>query len=220
MGDLWIELNIAVLPDGDLAGKLVQVSGDFAANYHAIVRLGDAGPRLTMAPHLTLYQVPVPLAGLTQLHTGLSDIARAGQARKLECERLVYNAGEASLEAQTGTPEDLAALQRAVIALAGPMRSGRMLERDPAGNRVEALAGETGPAARNIRDTGYAEVGELFRPHYTLNWFVRGTSVPAEEIGSCVDPTVLSGYYTAVGMFALGPYGTCPQLLARYELGG
>ncbi|MGH3168756.1 MAG: hypothetical protein ACRDN0_23105, partial [Trebonia sp.] len=65
MSDLRIDLNIALLPDPDLAHRLVAASRNFADHYPAIVRLEEAGPRLSMAPHLTLYQVPVPLDGLS-----------------------------------------------------------------------------------------------------------------------------------------------------------
>lgn len=214
MSDLWIELNVALLPSDDLAGKLTAVSAEFADRYPAVVRLGNAGRRLALAPHLTLYQVPVPLSGMDRLHAGLSRIAESGRPAELPCKGLVYNAGEASLEAQTDIPDGLVALQRDVIALANPLRGGRLLERDPAGNRVADLPG------RGIRDTGYGETGELFRPHYTLNWFEPGTPLPPGEIECAVDPAALTGHYTALGLFALGPYGTCPQLLARYGLGG
>lgn len=220
MSDLWIELNIALLPAEDLAGKLTALSGEFTDRYRTIVRLGEPGSRLTLAPHLTLYQVPVPLAGLTRLHTGLSDIARTARSGELLCKGLAYNAGEASLEARTDIPGELVSLQRAVIALANPIREGRLLERDPAGNRVGDLSELDNAVGRNIRDTGYAEVGDLFRPHYTLNWCEPGTPVEAGELGNAIDPAALTGRYSALGMFVLGPYGTCPQLLARYELGG
>lgn len=222
MTDLVIELNLALLPDPGLAGKLAVLSSEFAGRYPALVRLGDAGPRLTLAPHLTLYQVPVPLAGLAQLHAGLSEIAAAGRRAELACERLAYNKGEDSLEAQTEITGGLRSLQEAVIALANPVRAGRLMERDPAGNRVEDLLRREDPVGRAVRDTGYAEAGTLFRPHYTLNWFVPGAigDEDADALERDADPASLAGCCTALGMFALGPNGTCPQLLARYEFGG
>lgn len=216
MDDLAIELNIALLPAPELASRLVTVSGEFAALYPAVVRLRDGG-RLALAPHLTLYQVAVGVNAVARLSEGLRGIALARRRATLRDKGIVYNAGEASLEAQTDVPDELTELQRAVIGLANPIREGRLLERDPAGNRVADLAGEADPLGRNIRDTGYAEVAELFRPHYTLNWFQLGTAVDPDHLRRAVD---LSGEYSALGMFALGPYGTCPQLLARYEFGG
>ncbi|MBO0806108.1 MAG: hypothetical protein J2P25_23930 [Nocardiopsaceae bacterium] len=217
MSDLWIELNIALLPSPEVARNLVAASGEFARKYPAVVRLGEANRRLTMAPHLTLYQVPVPLARMARLHDGLERIARAGRPAELKYQGLAYNAGEASLEVQTVVTDELENLQRSVIELANPMRGGRLLERDPAGNRLADVGGGT-IVGTNIASTGYAEIGELFRPHYTLNWFEPGTIIHERDM--VADSAALTGCYTALGMFALGPYGTCPQLLARYEFGG
>ncbi|MGH3169005.1 MAG: hypothetical protein ACRDN0_24380, partial [Trebonia sp.] len=136
------------------------------------------------------------------------------------CTSLAYNDGEASLEARTGVPAELAGLQREILDLANPIRGGLLLDRDPAGNRLGDLMAGAGQLGANIRDTGYAEVGGLFRPHDTLNWFEPGTRVNAGAMESMVDLATLSGAYTALGLFTLGPYGTCPQLLARYELDG
>ena len=222
MDGLRIELNIALLPGPGLASRLVAASSEFARRYPAVVRLGNAAGRLSLAPHLTLYQVPVPLEGLVQLHDGLRVIADKEPAITLACTGLSYNSGEASLEARTEAPCALVDLQERVIALANPLRRGLLLDRDPAGNRVAELLAAPGVLGDNIRRTGYAEVGDpraggLFRPHDTLNWFEPGTRVDVAREDTRVDLAALGGEYPALGIFALGPYGTCPQLLARYD---
>ncbi len=219
MADLHIELNIALLPDTVLAERLVTVSREFAERYPAIVRLGDARSRLSLAPHLTLYQLAVPCSALTSLDDGLSKIASTESAISLACTGLAYNAGEASLEARTEIPAALVDLQERVIDCANPLRDGILLERDPAGNVVRELLSAPGVLGENIRRTGYAEVGELFRPHDTLNWFGPGTRVDASREDLSVDVRSLGGRYPALAVFALGPYGTCVQALARYEFG-
>ena len=73
-----------------------------------------------------------------------------------------------------------------------------------------------------MRKTGYWEVGDAreggyFRPHATLNWFELGTQVDANN--SLLPPVAaLSGNYDTLGLFVLGPQGSCPQLLASYTL--
>jgi hypothetical protein len=222
VNDLTIELNIALLPSPALASRLTALSEEFSSRYPAIVRLGDDASRLSLAPHLTLYQVPVPVADLSQLHEGLHKIAQGTANFTLACTGLAYNAGEASLEARTEAPESLVAVQGAVIDIANPIRGGLVLDRDPAGNRVADLLDAMGPFGDNIRRTGYAEVGDpraggLFRPHDTLNWFEPGTVIDAERESRAIEIAALGGDYPALGLFTLGPYGTCPQLLARYE---
>jgi hypothetical protein len=214
---LRIELNIALLPAPDVAARLVAASREFAERYPAVVRLGDIHSRLSHAPHLTLYQLAVPVSELPALDAGLRTIAREESAFSLGCTGLAYNAGEASLEARTELPAALAALQERVIGFANPLRSGFLLERDPAGNALRELLTAPGMAGENIRRAGYAEAGALFRPHDTLNWFVPGTRVDVSREDVPVDFRLLGGRYPALAMFVLGPYGTCVQALARYD---
>jgi hypothetical protein len=82
---------------------------------------------------------------------------------------------------------------------------------------VRELLAAPGVLGENIRRTGYAEVGEFFRPHVTFNWFVPGTHVDVSSEDVPVDVWSLGGSYPVLAMFALGPYGTCAQALARYE---
>ena len=216
---LRIELNIALLPEPGVAGRLVAASREFAERYPAIVRLDDVHFRLSFAPHLTLYQLAVPQSELPPLDAGLRKIANTERAISLACTELAYNAGEASLEARTESPTALAALQARVIDFANPLRDGILVERDPAGNSVRELLAAPGVLGENIRRTGYAEVGELFRPHATLNWFVPGTHVDVSREDVPVDIRSLGGRHPTLAMFVLGPHGTCVQALARYEFG-
>jgi hypothetical protein len=216
---LRVELNIALLPEPGIAERLVAASREFARRYPAIVQLGDVHSRLSFAPHLTLYQLAVPLSALSALDEGLRKIASAESAISLACTGLAYNAGEASLEARTKMPSVLTDLQARVIDFANPLRNGILLERDPAGNIVRDLLTVPGTVGENIRRTGYAEVGEHFRPHDTLNWFAPGTEVDISREDVPVDVRSLGGRYPTLAMFVLGPYGTCVQALARYELG-
>jgi hypothetical protein len=213
---LRIELNIALLPEPELAERLMAASGEFAERYPAIVRLGDVRNRLSFAPHLTLYQLAMPSSGLSLLDAGLREIANEETAIALACTGLAYNAGEGSLEVRTETTAAVAALQARVIDLANPLRDGILLERDPAGNSVRELLAAPGALGENIRRTGYAEVGGLFRPHDTLNWFLPGTNVDVSRDDVPIDIRSLGGSYPELAMFALGPYGTCVQALARY----
>jgi hypothetical protein len=219
MGGLHIELNIALLPEPDLAARLAAASREFAERYPAIVRLSDVHARLSIAPHLTLYQLPVPQSELPSLDEGLGKIASSESAISLSCRKLAYNAGEASLEARTELSSALAALQARVIDFANPLRDGILLERDPAGTMMQELLSAPGVLGENIRRTGYAETGDLFRPHNTLNWFAPGTDVDVSREDVPVNIRSLDGGYSTLVMFVLGPHGTCVQALARYPLG-
>lgn len=224
MNTLELELNIALTPEPKLAQQLVALSQNFANRYPTIIQLGPAGTRLTMAPHLTLYQAPALVSDLAALDEQLAALAKTEQLHTLRCTGLIYNESEASLECRKEVTDVLVALQNKVIAVVNPLRGDLLLERDPAGNQIAELLQAPGKLGENIRETGYAEVGDprtggLFRPHDTLNWFTLGTAIDVAAEQQMVDLSTLSGAYETLSVFALGPYGTCPQLLSSYRLG-
>jgi len=217
MDDLLIELNIALIPDAALAGKLADASQAMATKYPAYIQLGHAHARLAMAPHLTLYQTPIRLKDMEQTDTALREITEATPAFTLASTSYLYNAGEASFEIGYETTDALMRLQTQAIDALNPLRSDLLLERDPGGNDPRQALDAPGALGENLRTTGYGEVGELFRPHATLNWFKIGTEIDLSD-PALPAATSFSGTYEALGIFALGPHGTCPQLLRQYEL--
>ncbi len=215
---LKLELNIALVPDDRLAERLVAASQGLARRHPTIVRLGRGNVRLAMAPHLTLYQVPLAIKDVEEATNRLASIIATSRLPfNLQATTYVYNEGEASFEVDYEVTNSLLALQTEVIDALNPMRGELLLERDPGGNSVSQLLQADGVLGKNIRETGYAEVGDpreggLFRPHATLNWFERGTKIelPNEQLPP-ID--TLSGAYKALAVYTLGPNGTCPQRL-------
>ena len=59
--------------------------------------------------------------------------------------------------------------------------------------------------------------GGLFYPYVTLNWFEPGTSVDLTAT-DWPPPSHFDGRFAALGIFLLGPYGTCAQRLAALPL--
>jgi hypothetical protein len=215
-----IELNIALVPDNTLDGRLVTLSKQLAAAHPALVQLDPGGVRLGLAPHLTLYQVPLPIAKLVDAHKQLQRVVAHWQKISLAATEYAYNQDEGSFEVRREKPPTLINMQNEVIATLNPLRGELLLERDPAGNSVRATLGaaDTNEIVRkNLQATGYGEAGELFRPHDTTNWFAPGMPL---DISSLHLPELhmLDGTYVALCIFALGPRGTCVQLLASCPL--
>lgn len=215
------ELNIALIPDDELAAKLIATSKKLASLYPTVVQLNDVRARLAFAPHLTLYQVPIPMKNLDKTLRLLAEVARTMQASTLKATQYAYNAGEASFEVQYEVTDHLVLWQSKVIEGLNSLRDGLVLERDPAGHVVSELLEKEGVLGKILHQTGYGEAGDprrggLFRPHATLNWFELGTKV-VESDSRLLSAETLSGKYPALGVYLLGPYGTCPQRIARYS---
>lgn len=218
-----IELNIALIPEPELGLRQAKLSQSLAGQQQALVQLGNPGNRLTLAPHLTLYQVPIPIAQFAALDSRLASVAENASAQRLEATGFAYNRGEGSVEISYGVSDTLVAFQDQVIAALNPLRGDLLLERDPAGNRLDDLRGMDGHAADRIRRTGYAEIddpraGGAFRPHVTLNWFEPGADITSAWKLLLPDSPDMDGIFASLGTFVLGPYGTCPQLLTAHDL--
>lgn len=215
-----IELNIALIPDEKLDAKLVAASDIVASAYRTRMQLDPGQPRLSLAGHLTLYQLPLPIASYAKAGTLLRDIARRQRTIRLAATKYAYNPHEGSLEVQREMPVELVRFQAEVIAALNPLRGSLVLERDPGGNNVQTLIDN--PATdetlrQDLIETGYGE-HKKFRPHDTINWLEPGQEI---AVASLPLPSLesLHGTYPALGIFALGPRGTCAQRLAAYLLG-
>ena len=235
--ELKIELNVCLLPDTKLSKNLVCASQlaescQPSEREACIVTLqGAEGTaeeqrrRLQLAPHLTLYQISLPVRLLEKGCEELKVVAGGTSDVDVTATELAYNAHEGSLEVRYSKTDQLTALQSKVIECLNPLRGSLLLERDPAGEipRLDDM---------NVCEYGFPEVGLSFRPHATLNWYAtrKGDepSAAAAEgdnviYGYSAPPSIdidsLSGRYSALAVCVLGPQGTCPQTLIAFDFG-
>jgi hypothetical protein len=215
---LTCELNLALILETELASHHITLSRHMAARYRPVIQLNGVTPRVAFAPHITLYQVPVQAHDLPGLRAALLDLAAKAPRLWLSATEYRSNQSEGSFEVRYAPAARLMQLQDDTIAVVNPLRGNLLLERDPAGRPLSERIDEPGPAGDNIRRTGFDAVGDpaqggLFYPHVTINWFEPGTSV---ELNATGWPSLshFDGRFVALGIFLLGPYGTCAQRLA------
>jgi hypothetical protein len=215
---LVCELNLALIPEAELAGRLITFSRQMAGRYRSVIQLNGVTPRVAFAPHVTLYQVPVPVRALAGLRVALRDVVKDALPISLGATEYRSNEDEGSFEVRYEAPSEVIALQDHTIAVVNPRRGELLLERDPAGRPLSQRINESGVAGDNIRRTGFDAVGDPaqgggFQPHVTINWFERGTSVDLKD-ADWPSLSDFDGRFVALGIFLLGPYGTCAQRLA------
>jgi hypothetical protein len=220
--ELICELNLALVPDETLANQHISLSRHMAKQYSAVIELNGVTPKIAFTPHLTLYQVPIQLSDMPALFAALASLIRSVSPFTLNASEFGYNADEESFEVRYESMRQLMRLQDDVIGAVNPLRGTLLLQRDPAGRPMVDRLAEQGTAGDNIRRTGFDAVGDpgsggLFHPHVTINWFEPGTSV---QLNAPDWPRIASfnGRFVALGMFVLGPYGTCVQRLAALDL--
>ena len=220
--ELICELNLALIPEETLANRHIALSKQMAKQYPPVIQLNGVTPRLAFTPHLTIYQVPIKVQDLPTLYAGLAKVAANASAPSLAATEYGYNGNEESFEVRYEAPSWLMQLQDEVLAVVNPLRGDLLLERDPAGHKLSELIERQGTAGDNIRRTGFDAVGDpaqggLFHPHVTINWFEPGTSV---ELNAPDWPRIsdFNGRFVALGIYLLGPYGTCVQRLAALDM--
>jgi hypothetical protein len=219
---LICELNLALIPQAELASRHIAFSRQMAGRYRPVIQLNGVTPRVAFTPHVTLYQVPVQAHDLPGLRATLLDLAAKAPPLSLSATEYRANQDEGSFEVRYAAAARLMQLQDDTLAAVNPLRGNLLLERDPAGRPLSERIDEPGLAGDNIRRTGFDAVGDpaqggLFYPHVTINWFEPGTAV---ELNATDWPSLshFDGRFVALGIFLLGPYGTCAQRLAALPL--
>jgi hypothetical protein len=215
---LICELNLALIPETELASRHIAFSRQMAGRYRSVIQLNGATPKVAFTPHVTLYQVPVLARDLPEMCGALLDVAAKAPQLSLSATQYRTNPDEGSFEIRYAAADVLMELQADTIAVVNPLRGDLLLERDPAGRPLSERIDEPGLAGDSIRRTGFDAVGDparggLFYPHVTINWFEPGTSVDLNAT-DWPSPSHFDGRFVALGIFLLGPYGTCAQRLA------
>jgi len=96
---LKLELCIALVPQQVDSYILECLSSDvMRTNKNCYVRLGNCNDRLTLAPHLTLYQFPVLISKIDDVVSEIEAVSKIFDVIRLTANKFNYNANEGSFE--------------------------------------------------------------------------------------------------------------------------
>ena len=157
---LICELNLALIPETELASRHITFSRQMAGRYRSLIQLNGVTPKVAFTPHVTLYQVPVQAGDLPELHAALLNVAVKAPQFWLSATEYRSNQDEGSFEVRYAPATSLTELQADTIAVVNPLRGDLLLERDPAGRPLSERIDEPGLAGDNIRQTGFDAVGD------------------------------------------------------------
>jgi hypothetical protein len=221
--DLICELQLALIPEKSLADRHVALSKQMATQYPALITLTGVTARLAFTPHLTIYQFALNVMDLDRMCGALAKVASTAPFA-LAAKEYRANANEGSFEVHYEGVSRLMQFQSEVLAVVNPLRGNLLVELNPAGRPFSELIQQSGTIGDNIRRTGFDAVGDpatggTFGPHVTINWFRLGTSVKMNA-SDWPPISVFNGQFGALGLFVLGPYGTCIQRLSAIDLAG
>ena len=117
---LICELNLALIPETELASRHIAFSRQMADRYRSVIQLNGVTPRVAFTPHVTLYQVPVQARDLPGLRAALLDVAAKAPRLSLSATEYRSNQDEGSFEVRYAPAARLMQLQDDTIAAQVP----------------------------------------------------------------------------------------------------
>lgn len=204
-----IPCNIVLLPSAEQSQLAIQASQKLAEQ-DTLFTLDDKN----FYAHASLYMFQMSLASQAACIAALQQLAEQTKTQQLEQDDYFYQDsghGKGYVDVAYARNEAVDALQAKVIDTFNTLRSG-MRDSDK-----QKMNDATGLKLENLQKYGYPAIGELFRPHITLTKF----PVEIEPDLTVLPPaSVFDGTFSRIGLFEMGPNGTCIRKLAEFNLAG
>jgi hypothetical protein len=182
---------------------------------------GDGG---VCDPHVSLFMLPLEEPEINAAVQAVRSAAAASSAISAEGAEYRHNP-QGAPELYFTKSAEWAAIQRAVVAAAEPLRRGRLRQVDPAGARlvdvIDRLRRDEphGAQLHQLLTYGYDEVvddqGDRFNPHVTLAWPKDTFRVDLAGLPAAAQ---FSGVLSQLAVYGMSEYGTCTKLYASFSL--
>ena len=215
-----IECCVALEPSNEtLKEILLTASESFSCcadqPVKTLVQIDDGREKLGVAPHLTLYQLAIPVDNVNSACDSLRRIAARHNPVNTTTSTLDLNhrekdsvpiAVEIMYEklSQQSSTANLLGLQSSVVTTLNPLRNGHLIERDPTRRLVSDMFLDN----VNVIEFGWSEGIEHFNPHLTLGWVGPDSHIAEPKFKGGSTHT-----FDTLTLFALGSHGTCVQKL-------
>jgi 2'-5' RNA ligase len=197
-----ISADIVVLPSPAISAKAISVSNDLY-RFGSLTLLEDG----KVFPHASLYMCQLRTADLPKVEEILAAIAAKHRAISLEAAE--YAQAHRFIDVGYNRTLDLDQLQEHVLDAINPVRHG-LRPQDEA-----RLKTSTGRELENLKKYGYRGIGDEFRPHITITRFEREQKFDTSDLPAISE---FSGSFTHLGLFEMGPNGTCVRQIATFAL--
>jgi len=195
--------NIAICPPPGISARAMELSrllqgrgGLFTLNKRSRI------------PHVTLYMAELPLENVRRAASALKDFS--SQTSPFEIEFLSYKENKNGyVDVRFRESPELLRLHKRVVDLINPLREGLIRNRDR-----EKMGELSKSERRNLELYGSRRVGSRLDPHLTLTKL-------REDQGRVISGLPQHNFsfrVTRIGLFHLGPHGTCRRLIRGFCL--
>lgn len=201
-----VPCDLVLLPNNDLANKAIEASN----------RLSRFGSLFTLKigeyyPHMSLYMFQLDVADIAKVESLIQELAT--NTSVIQAQATKYSLGQGFgvgyVDPEYLAIDELAQMQDRVVAAINPVRAG-MRESD-----INKMQDATGLKLENLQKYGYPAIGKLFRPHVTLT---RMDGHKPEVLNELPPIQEFSGRFDRIGLFEMGPNGTCIRQIFEIPL--
>jgi hypothetical protein len=189
-----MDVNIALLPDEEAAGPILEKSGQITDAFGGEVRLN----RTDMLPHLTLYLTGFPADQLPRITDAIKRIAAPLPALQVKLNRFKVKNGNVLWLVEKSSALDK--LHRQVVTALNPMRKGLIAE------IWDQRKARLNPKERDrLKEVGYPTSLDAWAPHFTVGKVI---DTPDEEVAAKLEPVPFRFQARTIGIGEVGPHGT------------
>lgn len=207
MNDKFIRINIAVKPLELVAQQAIEISQKLSDKSKAYFVLDGKN----YFPHLTIYSPEFPQNRLEDVLGTIENIC-AGM-NSFESSFLDIQSHDSYVDVEVELNDSFQNLHKIIVEKLNPLREGHLREK----YTIEAnLAELTEIQRQNIKEYGYPDVMEIYRPHLTL---IRlENSDEALSLAKNIQWNIEKLTVGNVAAFTMSSHGTCSGLIKEFSL--
>lgn len=197
--------DVVIIPTPEVARAACELSQLVASRYDTCFILNDTN----QVPHLSLYHFAAHEEKLSDIIEALGERFASQEAFMLQA--VGYDRDNMPwLQALYERSEHLSNLHESVLEAVAPFHEKRKNY-----NQTEEWSTMSLVRKENLERYGWSEAGSLYKPHITLTRF--DEAIDQDNIPP-FPASMTSFMVTKLGLYELGDYGTCHNLLAQFNL--
>jgi 2'-5' RNA ligase len=203
----YTRVNIAIKPPLDVQSLAIHLSELIAAETDAYFVLDNKN----YYPHATIYSPEYPNKNLERVLREIDDVTKNLSPFLCEFERLSTHQGYIDLQLRKS--QEWVHLHKLLVDTLNPFREDHLRDKY---NDPNELLNYSDEQQGYIKEYGYAEVFNAFRPHITLSR-IKDEHV-AREIIKNIPTQSFTFKVQEIAAYTMGQHGTCTGILKEFIL--
>jgi len=199
-------LNIVIYPPREIFQKAITVSEQFNKKEKGLFALNDKN----YFPHITIYMAEFPVHNIPKIKKVLRDFIITTKSFHMISLKY-YHSDDGYIFVDYKKSPELKNLQKKIVNLLNPLREDLLRAKDV--DRMNDLD-KNSLEFKNIKRYGYRSVGENFSPHLTFTKL----AISNNSLLAKIAEFDFSFKFDQLGLFYLGEYGTCHDLIEIFKI--